>query len=1101
MSLLALMTAVGCDSHGSSDGSGTGPGYPAGPTSASDGAKAEMPALNSLPVDSFFSDANGWNSPAAYPTIRYPDVNGDGRSDVCGRNERGVFCSVDDGSGQLVPSPSAWATSFDDAHGWGTSDRYLSIAYPDLDGDGKADICGRGAAGLTCALSTGAAFGPATIWSADLADSAGIDAPFADHQLLFGDLDGDGKVDVCGRNVSGLLCARSTGTSFGSATTWSTGFSDAAGWADRSYSQSIMLRDVDGDGKADACGRGSSGLTCALSNGVRAFAAPSLWASAFDDGHGWSPPLYSESLQLADIDGDGKFDACGRSALGLVCALSTGSTLGAALLWAPSFSDVNSWSGVQYASTLRVDRNVACARGANGVSCAFSNPDAAVFNGPSLESGTESDANGWSAPEYYTTFALTFDHKITSRGPNGIVARALDIADDISVKSADDVAARRAALVRHVWGVDAIDASQGIDPNLSSVVTLTTSPPSDVAPPPSEGVVVHRYVVELAAQDGTTRDVMSDLYVLPGSKGLAVVNPGHICHYALHPDQDSQAVLALLADGYSVLATYMPGYNPLDCSQDHALLFDRSAGKRPANGASPLLYFLDPVRRSINQAIADFGYTRVVMAGLSGGGWTTTLYSALDPRIKTSVPIAGSLPMYMRWPGDAEQEDAPESGNDFFDFTISSGRVKTGYKDLYVLGSSGTGRRQVQVVNRNDDCCFGQDEYVGLSPRWDHALRAYEAQVRETLQSVGSGAFHVEINEADDSCTLAGVCPSTVAKHEWSTNTRINGILAAFDGSHQFVASGGGGRLYGRGVEGTLLYASATGQPWNDTGLAATGTPAVVEGAIHGTDIFYRDAWSRIAHATASGDDWTILDDLPSAMRIISDPAVSTDGRRVDVVAIDQTYSVVHFVYDGTTWSESTLASTVRPTADLPNAPFAVGQLAVSTWGPSRFDVFYRTSADELFHVESDSGVVTGEVLALGVRVKHFPTVGSIPGVDPSVFVVGSDDALYAGRLASGAWAWTNLSTTVGGGIVRGSPAATQSAGALGVYARTSDRLNFFALADAWTRVDVGQMQAFSFFGSPSATPTNVFSLDRSRAGWVWDPSSGWEARGGYVDR
>ncbi|HEX7666402.1 MAG TPA: hypothetical protein VF407_17870 [Polyangiaceae bacterium] len=1093
--------ATGCGRHDAPIDESPVVAGSSGPSSAGAGARTALPGLSSIPVDSFFSDVNGWNSPTAYPTIRYPDVDGDGRSDVCGRNQSGVFCSTDDGTGKLVPSAAAWAPAFDDAHGWGDQQRYLSIAYPDLDGNGKADLCGRTATGLVCALSNGKAFATPRVWSADFADAAGIDAPFADHQLVFGDLDGDGRADVCGRTVSGLLCARSTGLAFGPAKIWSAAFSDAAGFDDRSYAQSIALRDVDGDGKADACGRLVNGVTCAVSDGASSFRSPSVWTKSFDDADGWSVPLYGDSLRFADIDGDGRSDVCGRSSFGLVCARSIDSAFGTTLLWGASYSDADSWAQVEYASTLRIDHNVACARGSNGISCSFSNPDQSVFNGPSLESATESDANGWNAPEYYTTFAVTFDHKITSRGPNGIVARPLNLTDDLTVTTSDAVAARRVDLVRHVWGVDALDTAQGIDADRSTIVTSSSNPPTDVVTPPAEGVVVHRYTVGFTAEDGTSRDVMADLYALPGSKSLAVVNPGHICHYATHPDQDSQAVVALLQDGYAVLATYMPGYNPLDCSADHSLLFDPTAGKRPANGASPLLYFLDPVRRSINQAITDFGYTRIVMAGLSGGGWTTTLYAALDPRITTSVPIAGSLPMYMRWPGDAEQEDAPYSGNDFFDFTTNGRRVKTGYKDLYVLGSSGPGRRQVQVVNRNDDCCFGQDEYVGLSPRWDHALRGYEGEVREALQSVGSGAFRVEINEADDSCTIAGACPFKMATHEWSTNSRINGILAAFDGSHRYLGSSAGTKVFGRGVDGTLLYAGASGQPWIDTGLVATGTPAVLENTMHSVDLFYRDAWSRITHATVVGDEWTTVDDLPNAMRIVSDPAVSTDGRRIDVVAIDQTYSVVHFVYDGSTWRETTLASAVRSNADLPAAPYAVGQLAVATWGSDRVDVYYRTKDDALFHVSSSAGLATGEVLDFGHQTKHFPAVSASPGVDPSVFVVGTDDQLYFGRVSDTVWSWTNLSSTIGAGPVRGSPAAFRNGDTIGAYVRSGNRFRLLTYGNEWSKTDLGPMQAFPFFASPTATTRNVLALDTTRAGWAWDAGSGWLALGGYVDR
>ena len=38
------------------------------------------------------------------------------------------------------------------------------------------------------------------------------------------------------------------------------------------------------------------------------------------------------------------------------------------------------------------------------------------------------------------------------------------------------------------------------------------------------------------------------------------------------------------------------------------------------------------------------GYKHIVMAGLSGGGWTTTISAAIDPRITLSMPIAGSMP-------------------------------------------------------------------------------------------------------------------------------------------------------------------------------------------------------------------------------------------------------------------------------------------------------------------------------------------------------------------------------------------------------------------------------------------------------------------------
>ena len=58
------------------------------------------------------------------------------------------------------------------------------------------------------------------------------------------------------------------------------------------------------------------------------------------------------------------------------------------------------------------------------------------------------------------------------------------------------------------------------------------------------------------------------------------------------------------------------------------------------------------------------------------------------------------------------------------------------YLELYVLGTYGDTRRQIQVLNRYDPCCFGDTEYV-----------LYEEQVRQTAQRVGNGSFSVFLDE------------------------------------------------------------------------------------------------------------------------------------------------------------------------------------------------------------------------------------------------------------------------------------------------------------------------------------------------------------------
>ncbi len=94
------------------------------------------------------------------------------RPPVCGRGSAGIDCALPGDS--TFSSLSIWQSNFSDVNGWNTGPQYFStIQFPDLDGDGRADICGRGGAGVGCALSTGSGFVPLSLWESDFSDAAG----------------------------------------------------------------------------------------------------------------------------------------------------------------------------------------------------------------------------------------------------------------------------------------------------------------------------------------------------------------------------------------------------------------------------------------------------------------------------------------------------------------------------------------------------------------------------------------------------------------------------------------------------------------------------------------------------------------------------------------------------------------------------------------------------------------------------------------------------------------------------------------------------------------------------------------------------------------
>ena len=189
---------------------------------------------------------------------------------------------------------------------------------------------------------------------------------------MFADLNGDGKADVCARGASGIICALSTGTGFGTAFLALNQFTDAQGWNQVPLTGSLRLADVNGDGKPDICGRGTDGVECGLGNGDGTFATPQVWLTNFSDSNGWNQAQYGSTLMFADLNGDGKADVCARGASGIICALSTGTGFGTAFF---SPQPVHGCSGVEpgpvlwFASLADVNgdgRPDICGRGTDG---------------------------------------------------------------------------------------------------------------------------------------------------------------------------------------------------------------------------------------------------------------------------------------------------------------------------------------------------------------------------------------------------------------------------------------------------------------------------------------------------------------------------------------------------------------------------------------------------------------------------------------------------------------------------------------------------------------------------------------------------------------
>lgn len=279
--------------------------------------------------ESFFSNANGWDAASSYGTISYADVTGDGRQDVCGRRNgvggnAGIWCAVNNGT--YFGGAGHWLNSyFRDADGFDQADKYETMVFLDVNNDSKADVCGRGSTGLYCALSSGNGFYAATQWSSVMTDANGLNQAQYYKTMSYADINGDDKVDLCLRGLYGVSCYANSGSGFSStATVTDTNYSNANLWYQESWYSTVVYVDVNGDERADICGRkGGAGIWCAINNGST-FGTYTQWTGSGVFDGAWEDPSRWSTIRYTDINGDGRPDVCGRDAFSIKCYLNDG---------------------------------------------------------------------------------------------------------------------------------------------------------------------------------------------------------------------------------------------------------------------------------------------------------------------------------------------------------------------------------------------------------------------------------------------------------------------------------------------------------------------------------------------------------------------------------------------------------------------------------------------------------------------------------------------------------------------------------------------------------------------------------------------------------
>lgn len=295
-----------------------------------------------------------------------------------------------------------------------------------------------------------------------------------------------------------------------------------------------------------------------------------------------------------------------------------------------------------------------------------------------------------------------------------------NVSSLIRFKEREDIIKKRIELIQYIWKGEFPyeDYPTSVEVNIeddkySDIVSLDT---------------IDKIVIRM---DYGVDSVAYHFKSYENSNKLIIYHEGHEGDFVL----GKETIKHFLDGGYDVVAFSMPllGKNDAPLVETEKFGYIKLADHNAffyleSDEFSPIKFFVHPIAATLNYLEDEYDYDTIAMTGISGGGWTSVLYAAIDPRVQKSYPVAGSHPVYLLT--NSLKEDY-SLGADYEQLVPGLYNIAN-YLELYVLGSSGSGRNQIQILNKYDTCC-----YMGTG----HLT--YRDEVRDKIEELGEGNFGV----------------------------------------------------------------------------------------------------------------------------------------------------------------------------------------------------------------------------------------------------------------------------------------------------------------------------------------------------------------------
>ena len=300
--------------------------------------------------------------PEYYTTIQTADLDGQGGDEVLARSEFGI--DVYSWSGGQWTQVSTGDPNLSDLESWNQVQYYSTIQTANVDGQPGAELVARSAGGVevwawdestTSFNQLGGALGPT---------SDGNDWNEVQYYstIQTGDLDGDGAAELIGRGAGGMVVWKwdSGAAAFEQLGGELSVFSDDQGWAHPQYYLTIQTAQIDTKTPGvELLARGEAGIfTFSWSDATDSFTALNIGVPSLAD-EPWADPGMYQTIQTANVDGAPGAELIARGVYGMrtwdwsesgstwVRPLPYGSFPAFAGVEAAAYTELNTFLGIQ----------------------------------------------------------------------------------------------------------------------------------------------------------------------------------------------------------------------------------------------------------------------------------------------------------------------------------------------------------------------------------------------------------------------------------------------------------------------------------------------------------------------------------------------------------------------------------------------------------------------------------------------------------------------------------------------------------------------------------------------------------------------------------